>query len=135
MYRYRMRLHETLMTLSELLAPVDDLSLTAKMIQGCIDPRGQVLDMASPELGAVRLKISVIEDAIQVQIRKIIADPEIKKILRYPNATFSGDHCVLPIPANHRMKIQGWFIVPVVRVIRFILNPRVLQNLVLKGQF
>jgi len=107
MYRYRMRLHETLMTLSELLAPVDDLSLTAKMIQGCIDPRGQVLDMASPELGAVRLKISVIEDAIQVQIRKIIADPEIKKILRYPNATFSGDHCVLPIPANHRMKIQG----------------------------
>ena len=102
MYRYRMRLHETLMTLSELLAPVDDLSLTAKMIQGCIDPRGQVLDMASPELGAVRLKISVIEDAIQ-----IIADPEIKKILRYPNATFSGDHCVLPIPANHRMKIQG----------------------------
>ena len=102
-----MRLHETLMTLSELLAPVDDLSLTAKMIQGCIDPRGQVLDMASPELGAVRLKISVIEDAIQVQIRKIIADPEIKKILRYPNATFSGDHCVLPIPANHRMKIQG----------------------------
>jgi len=77
------------------------------MIQGCIDPRGQVLDMASPELGAVRLKISVIEDAIQVQIRKIIADPEIKKILRYPNATFSGDHCVLPIPANHRMKIQG----------------------------
>lgn len=70
MYRYRMRLHETLMTLSELLAPVDDLSLTAKMIQGCIDPRGQVLDMASPELGAVRLKISVIEDAIQVQIRE-----------------------------------------------------------------
>ena len=107
MYRYRMRLHETLMTLSELLAPVDDFSLTAKMIQGCIDPRGQVLDMASPELGAVRLKISVIEEAIQVQIRKIISDPEIKKILRYPNATFSGDHCVLPIPANHRMKIQG----------------------------
>lgn len=107
MYRFRMRLHETLMTLSELLAPVDDLSLTAKMIQGCIDPRGQVLDMASPELGAVRLKISVVEEAIQIQIRKIIADPEIKKILRYPNATFSGDHCVLPIPANHRMKIQG----------------------------
>ena len=75
MYRYRMRLHETLMTLSELLAPVEDFSLTAKMIQGCIDPRGQVLDMASPELGAVRLKISVIEEAIQVQIRKIISDP------------------------------------------------------------
>lgn len=107
MYRYRMRLQESLMALSDLLAPMEDFSLTAKMIQGCIDPRGQVLDMASTELGAVRLKISVIEEAIQVQIRKVIADPEIKKILRYPNATFSGDHCVLPIPANHRMKIQG----------------------------
>ncbi len=107
MYRFRMRLQESLMALSDLLAPVEDFSLTAKMIQGCIDPRGQVLDMASPELGAVRLKISVVEEAIQVQIRKVIADPEIKKILRYPNATFSGDHCVLPIPANHRMKIQG----------------------------
>jgi DNA mismatch repair protein MutS2 len=106
-YRYRMKLHESLMTLSDLLAPVEDFSLTAKMIQGCIDPRGQVLDMASTELAAIRSKISVIEEAIQVQIRKIISDPEIKKILRYPNATFSGDHCVLPIPANHRQKIQG----------------------------
>ncbi len=107
MYRFRMRLEESLMALSDMLAPIDDFSLTAKMIQGCIDPRGQVLDMASAEIANVRVKISAIEEQIQIQIKKIIADPEIKKILRYPNATFSGDHCVLPISANHRQKIQG----------------------------
>ena len=28
-------------------------------------------------------------------------------ILRYPNATVSGDHYVLPVAVNHRHKLQG----------------------------
>ena len=35
-YRYRMRLHERLMLLSEMLAPIDDMGLLAKSISGCI---------------------------------------------------------------------------------------------------
>src|SRR6185436_11375989 len=34
-------------------------------------------------------------------------DPEVRKILRYPNATMSGEHYVLPVSANHRHKLQG----------------------------
>ena len=34
-------------------------------------------------------------------------DPELRKILRYPNATVSGDHFVLPVAVNHRHKLQG----------------------------
>ena len=30
-----------------------------------------------------------------------------RKILRYPNATVSGDHYVLPVAVNHRHKLQG----------------------------
>src|SRR5262249_5010526 len=33
--------------------------------------------------------------------------PELRKILRYPNATVSGDHYVLPVAVNHRHKLQG----------------------------
>src|SRR5262245_12239228 len=54
MYRYRMCLGEQFQRLIELLAPVEDLGLTAKAITGCIDPRGHVLDMASRELANVR---------------------------------------------------------------------------------
>nr|WP_232056161.1 DNA strand exchange inhibitor protein [Tuwongella immobilis] len=34
-------------------------------------------------------------------------DPKIREILRYPNATVSGEHYVLPVAANHRQKIPG----------------------------
>ena len=52
-YRYRnMRLHERLQNLTELLAPIEDMGLVAKTISGCLDGRGHVLDMASPELAA-----------------------------------------------------------------------------------
>src|SRR6202030_4289017 len=33
--------------------------------------------------------------------------PELRKILRYPNATVSGDHYVLPVAVNHRHKLPG----------------------------
>src|SRR5439155_6615269 len=40
-------------------------------------------------------------------IKRLLRDPELRKILRYPNATVSGDHYVLPVAVNHRHKLQG----------------------------
>ena len=51
-----MRLTERCQRLIELLTPVEDLGIVAKTITGCIDGRGHVLDMASPELAEVRRK-------------------------------------------------------------------------------
>jgi DNA mismatch repair protein MutS2 len=106
-YRYRMRLHERLQLLSEMLAPVEDLGPVAKTISGCIDGRGHVLDMASRELAQVRQKLADVEERVQSQIRRLLRDPKLREILRYPNATVSGDHYVLPVAINHRQKIQG----------------------------
>ena len=44
---------------------------------------------------------------MQNHIRRLLRDPELREILRYPNATVSGDHYVLPVAVNHRHKIQG----------------------------
>ena len=106
-YRYRMRLGDRHGGLSDLLAPVEDLGPVAKTITGCIDGRGHVLDMASPELAQIRQKIADVDDRVQHQIRRLLHDPKLREILRYPNATVSGDHYVLPVAANHRQKIQG----------------------------
>ena len=106
-YRYRMRLSERLGGLSDLLAPVEDLGPVAKTISGCIDGRGHVLDMASPELAQIRQKITDVDDRVQHHIRRLLHDPKLREILRYPNATVSGDHYVLPVAVNHRHKIQG----------------------------
>jgi DNA mismatch repair protein MutS2 len=106
-YRYRMRLSESCQGLIALLAPVEDLGPLAKSITGCIDGRGHVLDMASPELAQVRQRLVEIDERVQQQIRRLLRDPELRKILRYPNATVSGDHYVLPVAMNHRHKVQG----------------------------
>ena len=44
---------------------------------------------------------------MQNQIKRLLRDVELRKILRYPNATVSGDHYVLPVAVNHRHKLQG----------------------------
>jgi DNA mismatch repair protein MutS2 len=106
-YRYRMRLGDRQQRLADLIAPVEDLGPVAKTIHGCIDGRGHVLDMASRELAQVRQKLGDVEERVQNQIRRLLRDPELRKILRYPNATVSGDHYVLPVAVNHRHKLQG----------------------------
>jgi DNA mismatch repair protein MutS2 len=107
MFRYRMRLDERFQRLIALLNPVEDLGLVAKAITGCIDPRGHVLDMASRELAQVRQQLTDVDERVQNQIKRLLRDPELRKFLRYPNATVSGDHYVLPVAVNHRHRLQG----------------------------
>jgi DNA mismatch repair protein MutS2 len=106
-YRYRMRLDERFQGLISLLAPIEDLGLVAKAITGCIDGRGHVLDMASRELAGIRQRLAELDERVQNQIKRLLRDPEIRKILRYPNATVNGDHYVLPVAVNYRHKLQG----------------------------
>src|SRR4051812_4158107 len=80
MYRWRMRLGERYARLIALLSPVEDLGLLAKTIAGCIDPRGHVLDSASPELAQVRQKITDLDEKVQQRIKHVLRDPELRKI-------------------------------------------------------
>jgi DNA mismatch repair protein MutS2 len=107
MYRYRTALNPRFGRLIEMLTSVEDLGAVAKGITGCIDSRGHVLDMASRELAQVRQKLADVDERVQNQIKRLLRDPELRKVLRYPNATVSGDHYVLPVAVNHRHKVQG----------------------------
>lgn len=107
MYRWRMRLSEKTPLLIALLQSIDDLGPVAKSISGCIDSRSHVLDMASSELAAARQRIAGLDDKVQTRIKHLLRDPELRKILRYPNATVSGDHYVLPVAVNYRHKLTG----------------------------
>jgi DNA mismatch repair protein MutS2 len=106
-YRYRTRLSERCQRLIAFLTPIEDHGMVAKGITGCIDGRGHVLDLGSPELARVRQQLTEVEERVQNVIKRLLRDPELRKILRYPNATVSGDHFVLPVAVNHRHKLQG----------------------------
>lgn len=107
MYRFRMRLGDRFTRLMALLAPVEDLGLVAKSITGCIDSRGHVLDIASPELAQVRQSIAAVDEKVQARLKHLLRDPKLREVLRYPNATVSGDHYVLPVAVNYRHKVPG----------------------------
>ncbi len=107
MYRYRQHLSPRFGRLIEMLASIEDLGQVAKAITGCIDSRGHVLDMASRELANVRQKLAEVDERVQNVIKRLLRDPALRSILRYPNATVSGDHYVLPVAVNHRHKLQG----------------------------
>jgi DNA mismatch repair protein MutS2 len=106
-YRYRMRLGSQFLKLSDMLAGVEDLGAVAKTIAGCIDSRGHVLDMASRELAQVRQQLADVDERVQNVIKRLLRDPKLREVLRYPNATVSGDHYVLPVAVNHRHKVPG----------------------------
>ena len=107
MYRYRMRLDQSLTGLIELLAGVDDQGSVAKTIGGSIDGRGHILDMASRDLAAVRQKLYELDERVKSEVKRLLRDPELRKCLSYPNATVNGDHYVLPVSVNHRHKVPG----------------------------
>lgn len=107
MYRFRMRLDGRLTGLIELLAPIEDHGLVGKSITGAIDSRGQIQDGASPELARVRRQLAELDERVQVQIRKLLRNPTLRKVLRYPSATVSGEHFVLPVPVNYRHLLPG----------------------------
>ncbi|MBX7103103.1 MAG: DNA strand exchange inhibitor protein [Gemmataceae bacterium] len=106
-YRFRMRLDERCAGLIELLNSVEDLGPAAKGLYSCVDPRGNIADSASPELAEIRQRLAAIDDRVQVVLKRLLHDTELRKVLRYPNATMSGDHFVLPVAANYRHKLPG----------------------------
>lgn len=106
-YRYRMKLEPRWNNLINMLARVEDLGSLARTIEGSIDARSHVLDMASPELSSVRHRLHDIDEGIQQELKRILRNSVIRSALRFPNATLSGDHYVLPVAVNHRQKVPG----------------------------
>ena len=106
-YRYRMRLDQRHTGLLALLGGIEDLGSTARTISGCIDGRGHVLDMASRDLAAARQKLFDLDEKVKAEVKRLLRDPELRRILSYANATVNGDHYVLPVSANHRHKVPG----------------------------
>lgn len=107
LYRYRMRLPPSCKGLMELLAGIEDFGPTARLITACIDSRGHVLDLASNELAEIRRRLHELEERIKGEIRRMLRDPELRRLLSYPNATVHGDHHVLPVAVNYRHKVAG----------------------------
>src|SRR5262249_23929006 len=76
-------------------------------IWAVIDDRGAVRDTASPKLARTRQDILEATDRIRGAVDHLIHNPQIRKLLQYPNHTFHGDRMVLPVRAECRGRLPG----------------------------
>jgi DNA mismatch repair protein MutS2 len=118
------RIAETLMATAEVsrwiekvveLAPslaarqsqISDLSAIAAVIYEAVDPRGEVLDNASPKLMSIRSAIETTKGKIRHVFDRILRQGSLARMLQYSGSTFHNDRMVLPLKAEYRGRIQG----------------------------
>ncbi len=106
-YEYWLRLTSDSPRIERLLSDVTDLRPLARVIDESIDERGKVRDDATAELASIRAELAEWEARIAKEIARLLRQAEVRSALRYPQATMSGDHHVLPVAVNHRHKVAG----------------------------
>ena len=107
MYRYRMRLAEHLTGLIELLAGSRTSARSPRRSAAASTAAATCSTWpAATSPRSARSSIDL-DEKVKAEIRRLLRDPELRRILRYPNATVHGDHYVLPVAVNHRHKVPG----------------------------
>ena len=76
-------------------------------IDYCINPEGVLLDRASPELRAIRRKLSRLRENIQQKLEATLRAPEYRKAIQEPVITSRNNRYVIPIKQEARASFKG----------------------------
>lgn len=93
-----------------LFSIVDALPLFPALVESishCINPEGILLDRASPELRAIRRKLSRIREKIHQKLEATLRSPEHQKAIQDPVITSRNNRYVLPIKQEARTFFKG----------------------------
>ena len=93
-----------------LFAIVDTLPVFSELVQTidyCINPEGGLLDRASPELRAIRRKLSRLRENIQQKLEATLRAPEHRKAIQEPVITSRNNRYVIPIKQEARASFKG----------------------------
>lgn len=84
-----------------------DFSIIADRINRVVDERGEVRDDASPKLSRIREAQRSTRAEISTAADRLLRDPELRRLLQFPNHTFHNDRVVLPLKTEYRGRLQG----------------------------
>jgi DNA mismatch repair protein MutS2 len=84
-----------------------ELERLAADIDTALDPSGEVLDSASPELARARRDSHQIAGEVQSRIARFLKDPGVRPHLQDEFFTVRGDRYVLPVRADAKSQIPG----------------------------
>lgn len=106
-YAWSRKLPETCPELRSLTASLGDFQPIVDQIRNVIDPRGRILDHATPRLSRIRSAIIDAQTQVRAVFERLLRSPLVTKWLRYSEATFHDDRLVLPLGAEHRGRVPG----------------------------
>ncbi len=107
MTQYLRELPESYPELRHLAERIGDFRTIAERIGAVIDERWQVRDAASPKLQRVRAEIAEATRQIDQVVARILREPDVRRLLQYPNHTFHGDRIVVPLRTEYRGRLPG----------------------------
>ena len=93
-----------------LFAIVDALPAFPELVEAigyCIDAEGILLDRASPELRAIRRKLSRLRENIHQKLEATLRSPEHQKAIQEPVITSRNNRYVIPIKQEARSSFRG----------------------------
>jgi DNA mismatch repair protein MutS2 len=86
---------------------ITDLQQIEKDIVSCIDPAGEVLDNASPELAGIRARLRTTRAQILDKLETIVKSPRGGRILQEDVVTERDGRYVLLVKLEHRHDLKG----------------------------
>lgn len=109
--------------LAAIAGGLDSLNLLARILESSLDPEGQVLDSASPELQLLRRRQRAAGERIRDKLESYLRSPGWNRYLQEPLVTIRSGRYVLPVKQEYHGRVPGvvhdqsssgatWFIEP-----------------------
>ncbi len=93
--------------LDALFAPLPDERRFAERVLATCDPKGEILDSASPELAEIRARIERLRDELRRWMERARESAAFRSALQDRLVTVRNDRFVFPVKSTHRQKVPG----------------------------
>ncbi len=94
-------------TLASIAELIPDLQELQRQVRGCIGPRGDVLDSATPTLGALRRQVREAYHRVTQALTRLMQSPGAQEALQDQVISLRGDRLVVQVKAEMRHRIPG----------------------------
>jgi DNA mismatch repair protein MutS2 len=93
--------------LQERVSKLSSLKSLEKEIRRTIDPKGELLDEASPRLKEIRVQIHALREKVRGVLEHLIRQEEWQVMLQDQFVTIRNERYVLPLKSDYKNQLQG----------------------------
>ncbi len=101
------RLAANVPLLADVARRMEELGALINHIDRAINPRGEVVDSASPALQQLRREIRIAHDRLVARMNEILASAVSRGVAQEPIVTFRDGRYVIPVKADFRGQLRG----------------------------